>query len=167
MVPTGTSQPAANGTGTVSEVLTYDANGNVASRTDFNGNRTNYTFDLARNLETQRKEALTSAGANTPQTRTTTTEWHPTFRLRTRIAAPLRLTTNVYDPDGTQCGATGALCSGTVQATSDASGAQGLSATPTGAARTWTYTYNANGRVLTIDGPRTDLADDRVHLLRG
>ncbi len=25
--------------------------------------------------------------------------------------------------------------------------------------RTWTYTYNANGRVLTEDGPRTDVND--------
>src|ERR1051325_9833777 len=157
--PTTTSQPAVSGTGTVSQVLTYDANGNVTSRTDFNGNRTNYTFDLTRNLETQRKEGLTSAGANTPQTRTISTEWHPTFRLPTRIAQPLRLTTNTYDADGSQCGATGALCSRTVRATSDASGALGLSATPIGSARTWTYTYNANGRVLTADGPRIDLSD--------
>jgi YD repeat-containing protein len=156
---TRTTQPAASGTGTVSEVLTYDANGNPASRTDFNGNRTNYSYDLARNLETLRTEGLTSAGANTPQTRTISTEWHPAFRLPTRIAEPLRLTTNVYDADGTQCGATGARCSRTVQATNDANGAQGLSATPIGTARAWTYTYNANGRVLSVDGPRTDVAD--------
>src|SRR5262249_32373289 len=150
---TRTTQPPASGTVTVSEVRTYDANGNIFTLTDFNGNRTNYTFDLTRNVETQRKEGLTSAGANTPQTRTITTEWHPTFRLPTRTAQPLRLTTNVYDLDGGQCGATGALCSRTVQATSDASGALGLSATPIGAPRTWTYTYNSNGRVLTVDGP--------------
>jgi len=28
-----------------------------------------------------------------------------------------------------------------------------------GATRTWTYTYNSNGLVLTVDGPRTDVSD--------
>src|SRR5205823_1791756 len=53
---------------------THDANGNVASRTDWNGNRTNYTYDLARNLETSRTEGLTSSGGTTPQTRTISTD---------------------------------------------------------------------------------------------
>jgi YD repeat-containing protein len=139
--------------------LTYDANGNLASRTDWNGNRTNYAYDLARNLETSRTEALTSGGVVTPQTRTITTAWHATFRLPTQIAEPLRITTNVYDADGTQCGARGALCSRSVQATTDASGAQEFSATASGSPRTWTYTYNANGNVLTVNGPRTDVSD--------
>ncbi len=138
---------------------TYDINGNPQSRIDWNGNRSNYTYDLARNLETSRTEGLTSAGGATPQTRTITTEWHATLRLATRIAEPLRITTNVYDPDGTQCGARGALCSKSIQATTDANGAQGFSATPSGAPRTWTYTYNANGSPLTVNGPRTDVSD--------
>jgi YD repeat-containing protein len=138
---------------------TYDANGNVASRTDWNGNRTNYSHDLARNLETSRTEGLTSAGATTPQTRTISTQWHATFRLPTGIAEPLRITTNVYDADGTQCGARGALCSRSVQATTDPDGSQAFSATATGSPRTWAYTYNANGSVLTVNGPRTDVAD--------
>jgi len=142
----GTTQPAGSGTGTVSNAATYDANGNPATRTDFNGNRTDYTYDLARNLETSRTEGLTSAGGTTPQTRTITTAWHATFRLPTSIAEPLRTTTNVYDADGTQCGARGALCSRTVQAS-------------TGAIRTWTYTYNANGQVLSVNGPRSDVSD--------
>ncbi|MRV76870.1 RHS repeat protein, partial [Duganella sp. FT92W] len=49
----------------------------------------------------------------------------------------------------------------TMQATTDANGAQGFNATATGSARTWTYTYNAAGQVLTARGPRTD-ADDTV-----
>src|SRR5207249_10971861 len=32
-------------------------------------------------------------------------------------------------------------------------------ATPTGMPRTWTYTYNANGSVLSVNGPRTDVSD--------
>src|SRR3989454_356538 len=138
---TGTTQPAANGSGTVSTSATYDANGNIASRTDWNGNQTIYAFDPARNLEISRTEAN-----GTPQQRTTSTDWHPTFRLPTQIVEPLRTTTSVYDADGAQCGARGALCSRSVQATS-------------GATRTWTYTYNANGQVLTVNGPRSDVSD--------
>jgi YD repeat-containing protein len=138
---------------------TNDANANPASRVDWNSNRTDYTYDLARNLETSRTEGLTSSGATTPQTRTISTQWHATFRLPTAIAEPLRITTNVYDPDGSQCGARGALCSKSIQATTDANGSQGFGATPTGSPRTWTYTYNANGSVLTMNGPRTDVSD--------
>jgi YD repeat-containing protein len=155
----GTTQPAASGSGTVSSAASYDVNGNPSSRTDFNGNRTNYTYDLARNLETSRTEGLTAAGGPTTQTRTITKVWVASFRLPTQIAEPLRITTNIYDADGAMCGARGALCSRTVQATNDADGAQALSATPVGAPRTWTYTYNANGSVLTINGPRTDVPD--------
>jgi len=138
---------------------TLDANGNIATRTDWNGNRTNYAYDLTRNLETSRTEGLTAGGATTPQSRTITTEWHASFRLPTRIAEPLRITTNVYDADGSSCGARGALCSRSIQATTDADGTQGFSATTVGTARTWTYTYNGNGSVLTINGPRTDVSD--------
>ncbi len=142
---------------------TYDANGNIASRTDWNGNRTNYTYDLARNLETLRTEGLTTAGGTTPQTRTITTEWDTNFRLPKRLAEPLRITTNVYDIDGSACGARGALCSRTIQATTDVSGATGFNGTPTGTARTWTYTYNANGSVVTVNGARTDVADTTTY----
>ena len=137
----------------------FDSSGNVTSKTDWNGNRTNFTYDLVRNLETSRTEGLTSSGATTPHTRTISTQWNTTFRLPAAIAEPLRITTFVYDPDGTQCGARGALCSKSIQATTDASGSQALSATVSGDPRTWTYTYNANGDVLTVNGPRTDVTD--------
>jgi len=156
---TGTIQPAEGGSGTSSTAFSRDANGNVSSRTDRNGNRTDRAYDLARNLETSRTEGLTAAGGTTPQTRTVTTHWHGTFRLPTGIAEPLRITTFSYDPDGTACGARGALCSKSIQATTDASGAQAFSATSAGSPRTWTYTYNANGQVLTVNGPRTDVSD--------
>jgi len=156
---TSIAQPAVSGTGTVQSTRSYDANGNVATQVDFNGNRTNYTYDLARNLETSRTEGLTTAGATTPQTRTISTQWDTSFRLPTGIAEPLRITTNVYDADGTACGARGALCSRTIQASTDVDGSQAFSATPTGTPRTWTYTYNANGSMLTVNGPRTDVSD--------
>jgi YD repeat-containing protein len=151
------SHPNDRTSGTKS--YTYDANGNIASRLDWKLNRTNYTYDLTRNLETSRTEGLTEAGGATAETRTISTEWHSTFRLATKIAEPRRLTTFVYDLDGSQCGARGALCSKTLQSTTDQTGAQGLTPTVEGTPRTWTHTYNADGKVLTINGPRTDVAD--------
>jgi YD repeat-containing protein len=126
------------------ESATFDANGNPATRTDWNGNRTNYTYDLTRNLETSRTEGLTSAGAATPATRTIETQWHASFRLPTQITekdgagAVLRTTSMSHDANGN-------LLTRTIT-----SGAR---------SRTWTYTYNANGSVLTMDGPRTDVPD--------
>lgn len=156
---TAISQPCDDCGPAAGATMGYDANGNCASRVDWNGNRTNRVYDLTRNLETSRTEALTSGGAPTAQTRTISTQWHATFRLPTAIAEPLRITTYTYDPDGTQCGPAGALCSKSIQATTDANGSQGFSATPTGSPRAWAYTYNANGSLLTENGPRTDMAD--------
>jgi YD repeat-containing protein len=136
-----------------------DSNANATVRIDWNGNRTNYTFDTSRNLETARTEGLTSSSSTTAQTRTITTQWHSTFRLRTGVAEPLRITTFTYDATGSTCGARGAMCSKSIQATSDANGSQGFSATAVGSPRTWSYTYNANGSLLTVNGPRTDVSD--------
>lgn len=156
---TANTQPCVNCSARY-QSQSYDANGNIASRTDWNGNRTNYSYDLARNLETSRMEGLTSAGGTTPSTRKISTQWHATYRLPTGIAEPFRITTMVYgDPSDTNPGNRGSLLSRTIQATTDATGAAGFGATPTGTPRTWSYTYNANGSVLTMNGPRTDVAD--------
>lgn len=148
---TGQSQPGGAGCGSASSTVTYDANGNLASRTDWNGTQTTYTYDLSRNLETSRTEA-----AGTPQARTITTAWHPTYRLPLKIAEPKRRTTFTHDANGN-------VLTKTIQATTDATGAQAFSATLTGAADKWTYTYNAVGQVLTIDGPRTDATDKTTY----
>ncbi len=161
-VKSAVSGPACPTCGPTSQ--TYDANGNVATSVDWNGNRTNFAYELPRNLQTSRTEALTSAGAATPQTRTTTTEWHAAFRLVKRMAEPLRITSFIYHGDGgASCGAAGALCSKTVQATTDATGALGFGATPAGAPRGWSYTYNAEGQLLTAEGPRTNVADTTTY----
>lgn len=137
----------------------YDPNGFIAHKIDFNGNRTNYTHST-RGLETQRVEGLTSAGATTAVTRTIATEWHADYRLPLRIAEPLRRTTFTYGaPTDPNPGNRGSVLTKTVQATTDANGSLGFGAALTGSARTWTYTYNGNGQVLTVNGPRTDVSD--------
>lgn len=75
----------------------YDANGNIASKTDWKGVVTNYTYDMARNLELSRTEAV-----DTPQERTITTEWHTDFRLPIKITEPGRVTEYSYDTQGRQ-----------------------------------------------------------------
>jgi RHS repeat-associated protein len=130
-------QRSCAGCSTVNSPLTPDANGNVSSKTDFNGRVTNYTFDLSRNLETSRTEAY-----GTPGARTIGTAWHSTFRLPTSITEPNRTTSFTHDANGN-------VLTRTVTDTS---------VTPN-VSRTWTYTFNAFGQVLTEDGPRTDVTD--------
>jgi YD repeat-containing protein len=122
--------------GTVSTSIGYDANGNVAFRTDFNGNRINYLYDAARALESSRTEALTASGGITPATRTISTTWHPTFRLPATITEPAaggtKTTTNTYDANGNLT--------------------QRQVTTPAGS-RNWSWTYDTFGRVLTATDP--------------
>jgi YD repeat-containing protein len=143
--PKGQSQPGGSGCGASASALSYDANGNVTSRTDFNGHRTNYTYDLARNLETSRTEGLTASGATTPATRTITTVWHPTLRLPVQITNGNQQITYSYNPQGDVTEKT-------------------VTDLVTNTARTWTttYTYGAVPGVLVQkveDGPRTDVLD--------
>ncbi len=112
----------------------YDNNGNISQYIDFRGITTNYVFDLVRNLEVSRTEAV-----GTAQQRTITTTWHPTFRLPVQIVEPNRTTTFSYDAQGN-------LLTRTVSGASAAD-------------RTWTFQYNANGQVTQIDGPRLDAVD--------
>ncbi|MGZ5780753.1 MAG: DUF6531 domain-containing protein, partial [Burkholderiaceae bacterium] len=147
----GQSQPGGAGCGAASNAITYDNNGNVASKTDFNNNKTTYIYNLARNLETSRTEA-----SGTAQARTITTSWHATYRLPVAISEPLRKTTFNYDGSGN-------LLNKTVQATSDTNGSQGLSASTVGIPRTWSYTYNSVGQILTATGPRTDVVDKTIY----
>lgn len=138
------SKPNGAG-GLVYSDISYDTNGNFASRTDYNGNKTTFSYDLARNLELRRVE-----GSGTPQARTITTEWHQIFRLPQRIAEPRRITTFTYD-------ANGLLLGKSVQATGDANGTQAFTAVAAGSPRHWQYTYNSFGQLLTAKGPRTDV----------
>jgi len=120
-------------TTTASRTTSYDAHGNISRQTDFNGNATTYTYDTTRNLEISRTEA-----SGTPQARTITTTWHPSFRLPTKIVEPTRTTTFSYDANGNVLKRT--VADNTIT-------------------RNWTMTYNGNGQPLTIDGPSTDVND--------
>lgn len=76
------------------DAQTYDANGFLASRTDFEGNITNF-INNTRGLQESRTEAVGSA-----EERTITTEWHPDFRLPTKITEPGKETLFTYDTQG-------------------------------------------------------------------
>jgi YD repeat-containing protein len=181
---TGASLAGGAGFGAGVKARTVDTRGNLTSQTDFNDVKTCHAYDTTRNLETVRVEGvaaatactsvLTSGAALPAGSRKTTTEWHARWRLPTRIAGPLRRTTFSYNGDsGVSCapgtatidegGASpvpiAVMCTRSMQATSDADGSQGFSATLVGTARASAFTYSATGQVLTVDGPRTDVSD--------
>jgi RHS repeat-associated protein len=145
-------QPAASGVGTVYREYGYDGNGNPAFKMEYDGRRTCFAYDLARNLETVRVEGLAAglgcqwwdlAGYTpTPGTaqRKIITAWHANFRLPTSITEANRTTSFTHDSSGNVLTRT-------------------VTDTATSATRTWTYTYDTYGRVLTEDGPRTDVSD--------
>lgn len=107
--------------GTATRSFMRDSNGNITSRTDFNGIRTTYQYDASRNLETSRTEA-----AGTPVERVISTEWHPALHVPVKIAEPGRVTTMVYDDNGNMT---------ELSVTDVASGER----------RTWHYSYGAFG----------------------
>jgi len=183
---TSRSQPAGAGCDAASSNLAYDTNGNVTSKTGFNGFKSCHTHDLSRNLETTRIEGLGGTDAcpadlgaytvpaETSQTKTTT-QWHPDWSLPVKQAEPRQITTSIYNgqPDPTAGGATAScapasallpdgkpiavLCKKVEQETTDASGSLGFAATPVGTARVSTWTYNQYGQMLTARDARNKL----------
>ena len=117
----------------------YDSNGNITSRTDFNGIQTTYAYDGTWNLETSRTEAYGTARA-----RTITTTWNANFRQPALISEPNRTTGFTYDAMGNVLTKT-------------------VTDTATSTTRVWTYTYDSYGRMLTADGPRTDVVDKTTY----
>ena len=108
---TGSDQPGGSGCGAAVSAQTYDANGNIASRTDFNGNKMCFSYDLSRNLEIKRVEGVTSAAVCTyvlatppaptiaNPVQTISTQWHSYWRLPVKIAEPKKLITYGYNGD--------------------------------------------------------------------
>jgi YD repeat-containing protein len=185
---TGLSQPAGSGSAAIGTNRSFDAVGNLTQSTGLNGMRSCYAYDAVRNLETVMVEGLPGSScsqmivvnATLPTgSRKVSTEWHPDWRLNTRVAEPGRITTSIYNgqPDPfngnalASCAPTTAqlpdgkpiavLCKQIEQATTDTDGHLGFSAAlqTTVAARTQSWTYNQYGQVLTEDGPRTDVND--------
>jgi YD repeat-containing protein len=130
------SQPSATTSypGTVVENFRYDAKANLTLYTNPRGISTTRVFDTTRDLETSRTESSNSLP------RTTTTTWHPTFRLPATIAEPVR----INGVNGTKTTSFGYDSVGNLT--------QRVVTTPSGT-RTWTWTYNANGQVLTATDP--------------
>ena len=180
---TSKSQPEGSGCAASTSAIAYDANGNVASRDDFNGSRVCYASDLYRNLETTRVEGLantascssvTPANAALPLgSRKVSSQWHPDWRLESKVAEPGRYTTSVYNgqpdpfnanaiascapstallPDGKPIAV---LCKTVEQATTDGDGHLGFTAAlqPGVANRVRSWTYTQYGQVLTAKDP--------------
>lgn len=137
-------QPSSNCLG-ADRYTTYDTNGHIDTRTDWNGNVTDYDVN-DRGLVEIKTEAV-----GTSEAHTTTTVYHPTLRLPTQITAPGKTTTYVYD----DANGTGNVLSKTeTDTTGLCADGQG-----NGCVRTWSYTYTASGLLKTVDGPRTDIND--------
>jgi RHS repeat-associated protein len=131
----------------------YDVSGFVASRLDYNGNLTCYANDPVRGLELVRVEGF-APGASCPtdlsayvppsgtNQRKVVTSWHSAFRRPLQITEASRSIAFTYDANGNTL----------TRTVTDTSVAPSVS-------RTWSYAYNGFGRVLTEDGPRTDVSD--------
>lgn len=112
---------------------TYDQAGNITQKVE-KGLTTNYTYDLSRNLETSRTEAV-----GTAQERKTETTWHADFPKPTEIkelagGQTLRITTYSYDDKGNALSKT-------------------ITDPQSQESRTWTYEYNQFGQVLKETNP--------------
>lgn len=159
LLPTGVSAPCPL-CGSTAQSANYDTSGNATSKVGYDGGTTTYAYD-AQGRETQRVEA-----AGTPNARTITTEWHPTWRLPTKIASPGRIDGFTYDDKGQ-------LKDYAWFPTSDVDGNQGTAAIRNGSITNSGWTYNDAGLVIaavemlddTVTGSWAFTYDDQGNLL--
>ncbi|AOX99914.1 hypothetical protein BJP62_05240 [Jeongeupia sp. USM3] len=108
----------------------------------------NYVYDLTRNLETSRTEAV-----GTPQARTISTEWHASFRLPTKVTEPGRVTIYEYDASGNLLKKS-VTADGATRVSSWTYGNYGLVASATDpAGKVTQYSYDAQGNLSTLTNP--------------
>ena len=106
-----------------------DYNGFVTRETDFRGSITTRTWDVDRRLPT----SVTSA-SGTPEARTVTTQWHPTFSLPELVNETGRTIAYTYDTQGNEL-------------------SQAITDTSASITRTWQRTYNLQGLAATQTSP--------------
>jgi len=121
----------------------YDDTGNLVGVTDAAGHVSSFTYVGGTSLERVRTEALNVDGSDTPATRRTVTTWDASLRKPTGI-----LHQATGEPDWSE--AMEYDSRGNLLSEERSSGL---------IKRRTTYSYDANGHVLSIDGPRTDIAD--------
>ncbi|MGN6093389.1 MAG: hypothetical protein ACTHOL_13635, partial [Luteibacter jiangsuensis] len=136
----GVDQPGGAGCGAAFSAIEYADDGTVSSRTAFDGSVTRYKRDADGN-ETERTEA-----ADSPHARRITTEWHPDLQRPVRIIAPGYKENLTYDVRGNVI----------ERRVSGALDPSDPTATP-GIVRIWS-TYDTQGQLLHVDGPRSDSA---------
>ena len=122
---TGADKPSGNGNSSAASRV-QDVNGFITQESDFLGVNTMYTWDINRRLP-----LTTTKAAGLPEVQTTTTQWHPTFRLPVLVTEAGRTTAYTYDAQGNQL-------------------SQTVTDTATSVARTsgWTYVSNGSARGL-------------------
>ncbi|MFI0459759.1 MAG: DUF6531 domain-containing protein [Candidatus Thiodiazotropha endolucinida] len=76
------------------QAYSYDTNGFIVSKTDWNGSVTTYTRDL------QGRELSRTEAAGTPDARTVTTTWDTSLNKPLVITEPDRITEYTYDANG-------------------------------------------------------------------
>ncbi|WP_228886191.1 RHS repeat-associated core domain-containing protein [Stenotrophomonas rhizophila] len=138
---------STTGSPSAARYLEYDKHGTISQRTGFGDSITRYQYEHTDNnsgrpLETSRTEA-----AGTAAERTITTDWHPSLRLPTRIHWLPTADTGGRQLEREYDGAGNMVLQRWID---DAAPA---------ATRITQYTYDDTGRPLSVDGPRTDVAD--------
>ena len=153
----GHPSPSCGGT---NRGYTYDANGFIETKTDWNGNITSYVRDNMGRIDEK------TVAAGTADAKTTAYTYHPTLKLKTQIdkhqgegtTTPIIKSTSIvyYGDEAGEEYWSGLVKSRTV------------TDTITDESRTTSYTYygeagdeNGNGarQLKTVDGPRTDVQD--------
>lgn len=136
------SRTATSTTPAMTRSFTYDSRGFLASETDWNGNQTTYVNNT-HGLPTTINEAVGKSGA-----RTTTIAYNTTFpHLPATITTPGVTASLTYDTSGNML--TRALTDTTTTT---------VPYSTKGQVRTWTFTYDSTGHVLTVKNPRTDVS---------